>query len=127
MKPFQGKSAEVDEYLANVPEPARNTLEKVRHAIQTAAPEAIECISYQIPTFKWNGVLVAFAAHKNHCGFYVMSPEVMQQFDNLLIGYETATATIRFSISQPLPANLVKKIVRARIKENEAIFLAKKK
>jgi uncharacterized protein YdhG (YjbR/CyaY superfamily) len=110
-----------------VPEPARNTLEKVRHTIQLAAPDAVECISYQIPTFKWNGVLVAFAAHKNHCGFYVMSPEVMQQFDNLLIGYETATATIRFSLSKPLPANLIKKIVRARMKENEAIFLAKKR
>lgn len=127
MKPFSGRSIDVDDYLAQLPELDRVALEKLRFTIQSAAPDSIECIASLIPTYKLNGVLVGFAAHKNHLGFYVMSPEVMKQFDDLLIAYETTTTVIRFTNSTPLPSNLVKKIVHARMNENDAIFRAKKK
>lgn len=110
----------VDEYLAAVPEDARATLEKLRKTIKTAAPKATEAISYQIPTYKYHGPLVAFAAFKNHCGFYVMSPAVMDAFKDELTPYDTAKATIRFPVDKPLPATLVRKLIKARIKENEA-------
>jgi len=116
----QAKPTSVDEYLATVPEAARAALEKLRQIIRAAAPEATEVISYQIPTFKHHGPLVAFAAAKDHCGFYVMSPKVMRAHAAELKNYDTATATIRFPADKPLPAVLVEKLVKARIKENEA-------
>jgi uncharacterized protein YdhG (YjbR/CyaY superfamily) len=111
-------SQDVDAYLAAVPEEARTTLEKLRQTIKAAAPKATETISYQIPTFKYHGPLVAFAAFKGHCGFYVMSPSVMDAHKDELESYDTAKATIRFPPDQPLPPTLVK-LVRARIAENE--------
>ena len=109
----------VDEYLAAVPEPARSTLTKVRAAIRSAAPGAEETISYRMPTFKYKGPLVGFAAFPNHCGFYVMSSTLLNGFKADLAGYETATGTIRFPVDKPLPAALIKKLVKARIAENE--------
>jgi uncharacterized protein YdhG (YjbR/CyaY superfamily) len=120
-KEKNGKLAkDIDEYLTTVPINVRNTLEKFRSTIRSIAPKAIEKISYQIPTFNYLGPLVGFAAFKNHCSFYVMSPEVMSLFKDELKSYDTATATIRFSADKPLPESLVKKIVKARIEENEA-------
>ena len=110
----------IDEYLTTVPIDARNTLEKLRSTIKTIAPKAVEKISYQIPIFNYLGPLVGFAAFKNHCSFYIMSYMVMDMFKEELKPYDTATATIRFSADNPLPVLLVKKIVKARIKENEA-------
>jgi len=111
---------DVDEYLAQVPPAARAALEKLRRTIKAAAPHATEIISYQIPTYRYRGALVAFAAFGNHCGFYVMSPKIMEAYLDDLEGYETAKATIRFSADSPLPAALVKKLVKARIAENES-------
>lgn len=111
---------DIDDYLARVPDEARATLEKLRKVIRAAAPRATETISYQIPTFKHHGPLVAFAAFPNHCGFYVMSPAVMKAHKDELEPYDTATATIRFPIGESLPTALVKKLVKARIAENEA-------
>jgi uncharacterized protein YdhG (YjbR/CyaY superfamily) len=111
----------VDEYLAAVPDEARAALEKLRSTIKAAAPKAVEAISYRIPTFKLDGrPLVAFSAARNHCAFHLMSPPLMQSLRDELEPYDTVTATIRFPASQPLPAALVKKLVRARIAENEA-------
>ena len=111
----------IDEYLASVPEPARSTLEKVRATIRAAAPpEATESISYRIPMFKYKGVLVGFAAFANHCGLYVTSPSVMQKFAPELGKYETSKGTIRFPVDKPLPATLIRKLVKARIAENES-------
>jgi uncharacterized protein YdhG (YjbR/CyaY superfamily) len=110
---------DIDEYLSLVPIDVRDTLEKLRSTIKTIAPKAVEKISYQIPTFNYLGPLVGFAAFKNHCSFYVMSHEVMNMFKEELKSYDTATATIRFSADKPLPELLVKKIVKARIEENE--------
>jgi uncharacterized protein YdhG (YjbR/CyaY superfamily) len=109
----------VDDYLATVPADARAALMKLRQVIRAAAPRATEGISYQIPTFKHHGPLVAFAAFKDHCGFYVMSPEVMRAHAAELEGYVLGKGSIRFQASKPLPASLVRKLVRARIAENE--------
>ncbi len=110
----------VDDYLAAVPEEARAVLEALRRTIRDAAPKAEEAISYQIPAFKYHGPLVFFAAFKNHCSFYVASKSVMKTFSSELKPYDTSGTTIHFSAENPLPATLVKKIVKARIEENEA-------
>ncbi|HVX65853.1 MAG TPA: DUF1801 domain-containing protein [Bryobacteraceae bacterium] len=111
---------EVDDYLARVPEPARSTLNKIRAAIRAAAPaEATEGLSYGMPAFRYNGPLVGYAAFSNHCGLYPMNPAVIVEFRDELQGYETSKGTIRFPVDRPLPAALVKKLVKARVRENE--------
>jgi len=110
---------DVDSYLADIPVEARVTLEKLRNVIREIIPEAEEVISYQIPAYKYHGMLVGFAAFKNHCGFYLMSPALLKTFSDQLKGYDTSTGTIRFPVNKPLPTALVKKLVRARVKENE--------
>lgn len=111
---------DVDKYLAGIPEPARSTLNKIRAAIRSAVPpEATETISYQIPTFKYKGSLVAFAAFSNHCSFFPMSMAVMRAFKNDLKNFDTSKGTIRFPMDKPLSAGLVKKLVKARVAENE--------
>jgi uncharacterized protein YdhG (YjbR/CyaY superfamily) len=110
-----------DEYLAAVPEPARGTLDKIRAAIRAAAPaEATEAIGYGMPTFRYKGALVGFAAFSNHCSFFPMSGSVIEAFQSELKGYETSKGTIRFPVDKPLPAALVKKMVRARVAQNES-------
>ena len=110
----------VDQYLAGVPEPARGTLEKVRAAIRSAVPpEATEVISYGIPTFKHERMLVAYAAFSKHCSFFPMSKAVMETFKDELKGFPKSTGTIRFPVDKPLPAALVKKMVKARLAEKE--------
>jgi uncharacterized protein YdhG (YjbR/CyaY superfamily) len=116
----------VDKYLAAVPEDKRATLEKLRQTIRTVVPEAEEILWYQMPTFKFEGrPLVTFAAFKNHCSLFPMSNAVIKANETALKSYVTSKGTIRFTTDKPLPAALVKKIVRARIKENQA--RAKKK
>jgi uncharacterized protein YdhG (YjbR/CyaY superfamily) len=119
--------ATVDEYLARVPEPARTTLEKLRKAIEAAAPQATELISYQVPAFRQAGMLVSFGATKKHCSFYVMSGTLLASFKRELAAYDTSKGTIRFAVDTPLPAALVKKIVKARLADNEARDELKKK
>jgi len=111
---------DVDAYLAALPEEARVTLGKLRKTIRAAAPAAEEVISYQVPTFKYHGPLVSFAAFRNHYSLYVINPSVLKTFATELKPYETSGTTIHFSADRPLPATLVKKIVRARMEENEA-------
>jgi uncharacterized protein YdhG (YjbR/CyaY superfamily) len=109
----------VDEYLAGVPKEARATLEKLRKTIRAAAPMASEGISYQMPMYKHHGMVVGFAAFKNHCSIFPGSA-VMEAYKEELKPYDTSKGTIRFPADKPLPATLLKKLVRARIKENEA-------
>src|SRR5579859_4745825 len=105
----------IDEYLAGVPQPARGTLQKIRAAIRSAVPpEATEAISYRIPTFKYKGSLVAFAAFLHHCSLFPMSYAVIGAFKNELKAFEVSKGTIRFPLDKPLPAALVKKMVKAR-------------
>jgi uncharacterized protein YdhG (YjbR/CyaY superfamily) len=110
----------VDEYLAGVPEPARSTLQSMRAAIRAAAPpEATETISYRIPAVRYNGVLVWFAAFSKHCSLFPTS-SVIEKFKNELKGYTISKGTIQFPTDKPLPASLIKKIVKARIEEMKA-------
>jgi uncharacterized protein YdhG (YjbR/CyaY superfamily) len=117
----------VDDYLQSQPENVRLTLEKLRQAIRAAAPQAEEVISYGIPSFKYNGGLVGFGAASKHCAFYVMSPSVMKEFSDELEGYDTSPGAIRFPQDKALPGALVKKLVKARLKENEEIVSARAK
>ena len=110
---------DVDEYLAGVPKEVRDTLEKLRQTIKAAAPMASEVISYQMPMYKHHGMVVGFAAFKNHCSIFP-GAAVMETYKRELKQYDTSKGTIRFPANKPLPATLVKKLVRARIKENEA-------
>ncbi|MCC8409764.1 DUF1801 domain-containing protein [Mucilaginibacter sp. UR6-1] len=119
-KPFVPKT--VDEYLAALAEPAKGALANVRAAIREAAPQAEECISYQIPTYKYKGMLVHFAAFKNHCGFYGVSKVVIEQYINKLPGCKINGTTIQFKASQGLPADVVKEIVTIRLKQNDENF-----
>jgi uncharacterized protein YdhG (YjbR/CyaY superfamily) len=111
----------VDEYLAGVPEPARSTLNKIRAVIRSAVPpEATETITYRIPTFKYKGSLVAFAAFSNHCSLFPMSGSLIEAFKKELKDFHTSKGTIQFPVDKPLPAALVKKLVKARIAQNES-------
>jgi uncharacterized protein YdhG (YjbR/CyaY superfamily) len=111
----------VDEYLSNVPEPHKSTLEKIRAMVRAAAPaEATEAISYGMPAFKYKGALVGFAAFKNHCSFFPMNSALVVEFKDELKNYKTSKGTIQFPADKPLPATLVKKMVKARVADNEA-------
>ena len=109
----------VDEYLAGVPEPARTTLNKIRAAIRSAAPtEATETISYGIPAIKYNGILVWFAAFSDHCSLFPTA-SVIQKFKSDLKRYSTSKGTIQFPTDKPLPAALIRKMVKARVAQME--------
>jgi uncharacterized protein YdhG (YjbR/CyaY superfamily) len=111
----------VEAYLEKVPEPARTTLEKVRATIRAAAPkEAFEKISYGMPAFAYKGALVGYAAFKKHCSFFPMGSAVLDQFPEDVQPYRTAKGTLQFPLDKPLPAALVKKLVKARVAHNEA-------
>jgi uncharacterized protein YdhG (YjbR/CyaY superfamily) len=110
----------VDKYLAAVSEPARSTLQTIRATIRSIVPpETTEGISYGIPMFKYKGSLVWFAAFSKHCSFFPGSLAVIAAFKNELRDCETSKGTIRFPVDKPLPATLVKKLVKARVAENE--------
>ncbi len=115
-----GKPAKnVDEYLAGIPEPARSTLKHIRAVIKSVAPkETEEVISYRIPMFKFNGMLVGYAAFAKHCSLFPTGSGVIEKFAKELKGYKTSRGTIQFPSDKPLPDSLIKKIVRERVKEN---------
>lgn len=109
---------DIDQYLDRVPEPARTTLEKLRQTIRASLPKnAIETISYGIPTFKVDKSVVGFAAFKKHCSLFPMSGGVLETFGEELAPYRTSKGTLQFPPDQGLPAALVKKIIKARLKE----------
>jgi uncharacterized protein YdhG (YjbR/CyaY superfamily) len=114
-----GPPKTVDEYLAAVPEPARSTLNKIRAEIRSAAPRgAIETISYRMPAFKYKTVLVWYAAFSDHCSFFP-TPAVVKAFKDELKGFSTSKATIHFPTDKPLPAALVRRLVKARLAQTE--------
>ena len=120
MRSTVARPSNIDEYLANVGEDKRAALEKLRQTIRAAAPRAEECISYQLAAFRLNGkLLVAFGATANHCAFYPMSSHTVEAHREELKDYETSKGTIRFQADKPLPTALVRKLVKARIAENE--------
>ena len=108
---------DIDEYVHMFPQDIQGLLEGMRQTIRAAAPEAEEAISYQIPTFKQNGILVHFAAFKKHIGFYP-TPSGIEAFKDELSVYESAKGSVKFPIDQSLPLDLVRRIVEFRLKEN---------
>ena len=121
-----GKPKTIDEYLAALSADKRAALENLRKTIRAAAPKAEECISYQLPAFRQNGMLVAFGATSKHCAFYLMSSSTVQAHQEELKDYDTSKGTIRFQADKPLPAALVGKLVKARITENEQLMHGRK-
>lgn len=119
-------SRDVDKYLAGVPEPARSTLSKVRAIIRSAAPRGTtEGISYGMPAFRYNGYLVGYAAFAKHCSFFPGSGSLLREFSKEVKDFSISKGTIRFPMDKPLPAALVKKLVKARVETNEAKVRAK--
>ena len=112
------KFASVAAYLKAVPPAPRAALQKLRKTIKAAAPEATEVISYGIPSYKHHGYLVGFAAFKNHCSLFPGT--ALNAFKKELASYETSKGTIHFTVDKPLPAALVRKLVKARVAQNEA-------
>ncbi|MGZ7117453.1 MAG: iron chaperone [Methanobacterium sp.] len=109
----------VEEYIASAPKKHQEALKNIRNTIREAAPQAEELISYRIPSYKYHGSLVHFAAFKNHCSFIVVNKTILETFKSELEGYYTSGATIRFTAEKSLPEALVKKIVKKRMEENE--------
>jgi uncharacterized protein YdhG (YjbR/CyaY superfamily) len=111
---------DVDEYLASIPEPARTTLNKMRATIRSAVPpEATEVISYRMPAFKHNRVLVWFAAFSDHCSLFPTAA-VIEKFKNELKSFSTSKGTLHFPTNKPLPTALIRKLVKARVALNES-------
>lgn len=119
-------TSEVDGYLAVLPVEARAALEKIRQTIQAAAPDAVEMMSYGMPTFKYRErPLAYFAAFANHCSLFPASSAVMETYKDELRHFETSKGTLRFPINKPLSSALVRKIVRARMAEIETSLAGK--
>jgi uncharacterized protein YdhG (YjbR/CyaY superfamily) len=115
------KPGTIDEYLAALSTDQRAALESLRKTIKAAAPGADECISYGLAAFRLDGKpLVAMGATANHCAFYLMSASTVAAHQDELKDHDTSKGTIRFPADRPLPAALVRKLVKARIAENEA-------
>jgi uncharacterized protein YdhG (YjbR/CyaY superfamily) len=110
----------VDAYLASIPPEMRKAFEDLRRAIKAAAPAAEELIYYKIPSYRYHGSLVHFMAQKKHGSFIAVSRATLEKFKNELQAFEVSGTTVHFTPGHPLPAGLVKKIVQARMKENEA-------
>ena len=117
--------ATIDEYLAGVGPEQRAALESLRQVVRKAAPSAEEVITYGIPAFRQNGFLIGFAASAKHCSLHPMNSHTVADFAADLAGYSTSTGTIRFAPGKPLPAALVRRIVKSRVTENEADAKAK--
>ena len=117
MEKKQATPATIDEYIARYPQDVQLSLGKIRAVIHEAAPEAVERISYQMPCFYQNGNLVWFGAHTNHIGFYPTGSGV-EAFKDELAAYRWAKGTLRFPLDEPIPYELISKIVKFRVAEN---------
>jgi uncharacterized protein YdhG (YjbR/CyaY superfamily) len=116
-----GRPESHDEFLASLDEPARSCLATLRKNIRAAAPDAEEYIGYGVPAFRQNGALVSYGAAKAHLSFYVQSPAVIEAFADDLTAFRTTKGGINFTPTKPIPATLIKRIVKARLKENELL------
>ena len=116
----------INEYIANFPTDIQNVLEQVRATIKQAAPAASEAISYAMPTFRWKGNLVHFAAFKNHIGFFA-TPTGNDAFKNELAAYKTGKGSIQLPLDQPMPLDLITRIVAFRVNQNAEKWESTKK
>ena len=116
----------IDDYMALQPEKVRETLENLRQIIRETAPEAEELISYGIPAYKYHGMLVFFAGYKKHCSLFAGNGALTEQMQKELKDYKTSKGTIQFTIENPLPDELVKEIVKIRMKQNVEKMKSKK-
>jgi uncharacterized protein YdhG (YjbR/CyaY superfamily) len=114
----------IDEYIAGFPQDVQEMLQQVRKTIRDAAPEAEETIKYQMPTFMLNGNLVYFAAFKKHIGFYPI-PSGIEAFKDELARYAQGKGSVRFPLDQPMPLDLIRRIVKWRVQENLERAVAK--
>lgn len=126
MKTAKSAPTTIDEYIAEFPQEVREILQKIRKTIHEAAPEATEKISYQMPTFYLNGNLVHFAGFKEHIGFYPV-PTGIEKFKKALSVYKQGKGSVQFPLDQPMPYELIGKIVKFRVQENQAKAGAKSK
>ncbi|MBL8024954.1 MAG: DUF1801 domain-containing protein [Fibrobacteres bacterium] len=110
----------IDSYISQFPAATQKLLKQFRAIVSRAAPKATETIAYQIPTFYLNGNLVHFAAYESHIGFYP-TPSAIRSFKKELAAYKTSKGAVQFPIDEPLPENLIKKMVRFKVKENMEI------
>jgi uncharacterized protein YdhG (YjbR/CyaY superfamily) len=117
----------VDEYVKTLPLSFRKVFESVRKTIKSAAPKAEELISYRVPFYRHNGHLAAFFAAKNHCSFVTMSIPVIKKFKAELKPYKISGTTIQFRPEKPVPAALIRKIIKARILENNELAASRLK
>ena len=115
---MNGNPKTIDEYLSRLSEDKRAVLQALRETIRAAAPEAEECISYQMPAFRLNGMLVGFAAFKDHCSLYAWNGSTVAEFADQLQGYETSKGTIHFTPQKPLPDTLVRHLVELKAAKN---------
>ena len=113
----EATSKNIDEYIAKFPKDVQEILQNIRATIQEAAPDAEEAISYGMPAFKLKGVLVYFAAHKKHIGFYPGSTGI-EKFKKELSDYDGSKGTVRFPLDEPIPYDSITKLVIFRVKEN---------
>jgi uncharacterized protein YdhG (YjbR/CyaY superfamily) len=113
----KAKCASVDEYIAGFPKNTRQKLQSIRMAIKKAAPEAMETISYQMPAYKLNGILLYFAGYEHHIGFYPLT-SALKKFKNKISRYKCSKGTIQFPIDEKPPLNLISEIVKYRAGEN---------
>ena len=107
----------IDDYITEFADPVQKLLRQMHSVIKEEAPEATEAISYAMPTFKLNGNLVHFAGYKSHIGLYP-APSGILAFEKELTGFKTSKGAIQFPLDNPLPVELIRKIVRFRVKEN---------
>ena len=126
MKTDQAVPTTMDEYIADFPPKVQKILNKVRATIRNAAPGAQETIKYQMPTFTLNGNLVYFAAFKEHIGFYPI-PTGIEKFKKELAIYKQGKGSVQFPLDQPIPYDLISRIVKFRVEENSAKAAKKKK
>ena len=117
MQAISTKFKTVDEYLSMFPATTRRILQEVRQTIKKAAPQAEEVISYNMPAFKLHGVLVYYAAYQKHIGFYP-TPSAIKAFEKELAQYQSSKGAVQFPIDQPMPVELITKIVQFRVREN---------
>lgn len=117
----------IDDYIAMQPQPFQSTLNEPRSIVRSAAPQATELISYQVPSFKWHYMLVGFGVNKKFCSLYPMSSTLTKKMADDLTGIRLSGTTLHFIPGEPLPKALIEKIVRMRLQENELKALKKKK